>query len=216
MGGNEIHDLNISFYVVFWRVAEKRHWFYDVFWGRRAPSTVNYESDFLEFQTVWRKTYVFWASLTGPETPKLYFWSIFFCISDLALLQIVFWVDFFCICKLDQKWHLCKSYFESIFFLYFRRWPQSRSFQEIVTGNAPKMRLGCICLPMAALKIRFWWWLGGLGVWGAAGRNGFRALGLQPWRGFVIPDGGGGRGVESYDFRWELFNIDNCWFYVWF
>ena len=40
---------------------------------------------------------------------------------------------------------------------------------------------------------------------GAAGRNGFRALGLQPWRGFVIPmTVGGAGGVESCDFRREI------------
>ena len=54
----EILEFRIStfhFMMCFHGDAEETHWFYEVFRGRRAPSIVNYEIDFLQFQTACSK-----------------------------------------------------------------------------------------------------------------------------------------------------------------
>ena len=53
-----MHDINGSFYGVFWTFAEKSINFIMCFEGVVSRCAVIYDADFLKCETVWRKTYV--------------------------------------------------------------------------------------------------------------------------------------------------------------
>ena len=75
--------------IILWcvlKVCRRTCQFYGVFWRQGLPSAVNYEIDFSEYPTVWRKTYGFEGCSGGGGLPTILigrYWH-------LALLPMIF------------------------------------------------------------------------------------------------------------------------------